>query len=128
MPDQAGSVLLPGGQVGAYDLISLKFEGSRLVIGPSDKSAVETEGRGMVAPGALTLSSPNGLVKVVGVVDSIKKTQWNPAFGRAGGVALRMFGVSAPRYVIDEIDSKTHVATAKPVFPIYSFPDLRTSR
>lgn len=128
MPDQAGSVLLPGGQVGAYDLTSLHFKGSRLVIGPSDKSAVKTEERNIVAPGALTLSWPNGLVKVVGVVDSPKAAQWNHTFRRAGCVALRMFGVDAPRYEIDEIDSKTHVATAKPVLPVYSFPGFRTKR
>lgn len=128
MPDQAGSVLLPGGQIGAYDLTSLQVEGSRLVIGPSDKSAVKKEERDIVAPGALTLSSPNGLVKVIGVVELSERAHWGSAFKRAGCVALRMFGIESPGYEIDDIDSNTHVVTAKPVLPVYSFPGLRTNR
>lgn len=123
IPAQAGTVELSNEEIAAYDLVAGRYEGNRLIIGPTFKDGVEKDSRKIVREGLLTLSfADSGLVKVVAEIADSQSAEWATKYRVIGKHAVRFLGLEAPTLEITNMDSDSAVAT--PLKPVFSFPSL----
>lgn len=76
MPPQAGIVEL-GPELGAFDLVSARYEGSKLTIAPTAKEAVNRKTDAIQSPGLIILTLGDGLLRACGISQSTERTAWS---------------------------------------------------
>jgi hypothetical protein len=92
MPNRAGVVELPGGVLGAFDLVSVQeSSGGQLSVFPLPKSFVG--GSGQLAAGGQVVLATEETVRSIAEVLPWSIAQWHPEFYRIGEVGMRhLFG------------------------------------
>ncbi len=105
IPAEAGTIELSASELAAYDLVSARPEGDRVVIGPSMKSGVDSRSRLVRNDGLLTLSTTSGIVKLVAEVTDPRRAVWNHDYARIGERAFKFLGIDAPVYEIVELQA-----------------------
>lgn len=116
IPDQAGTVELPGSRLGAFDLVEGYLSGGELHVLPTSKTAVDRESRQIRQQfGLIILSSvEEGTIRPVAEVADSRRTDWNSSFTRFGSCALRSFGIDASIYDVDEINEGGEIVAKLP--------------
>ena len=116
IPDQAGSMVLPGDKLGVYDLVDGVLAGDELRVFPTDKSAVDKTSRQIQKYSGLVVLSniESGTIKLVAEIFDPSKSDWNQSLRNVGNCALRPLGIDAPTYEVDEL-SDNGVIVAKSV-------------
>lgn len=116
MPDQAGTLMLPGDNIGAYDLVDGWMDRAELHILPTEKSAVDSKSREIQQHfGLIVLSDlAKGTIKPIAEVDSPLKAHWNNSYKVIGNCSLRLFGFESPIYDIKEVGDNGEVAANIP--------------
>ncbi len=118
IPAQAGTVDLSSNEMAAYDLVAGRYDGNKLIIGPTFKDGVEKDSRRIVREGLLTLSfADSGIVKVIAEITDPQSAQWQSKYRN-----VRFLGLEAPTLEITHMDSG--FAVAKPRKPVFSIPSL----
>lgn len=115
IPDQAGTLELPGDGLAAFDLVDGVFSDDGLHILPTSKMAVDTESR-RVQGGkliVLTFADEDRVRPVADVAPSVKAS-WNRSFKRMGQCAVRLLGMDAPFYDIRELCDDGGIKAALP--------------
>ncbi len=114
IPDQAGSMVLPGDKLGVYDLVDGMLVGDELRVFPTDKSAVDKTSRQIQKYSGLVVLSnlESGTIRVVAEVFDPSRSDWNQSLRNVGNCALRPLGIGAPIYEVDEL-SDTGLIRAK---------------
>ena len=104
MPEQGGVVELDPvrGIVGAFDLVVAQRRGKQLEIRPGIKTAVDERTDTILEVGALTLTRGEAEIRLVGFAEQ----SW--ALGRP---VVRMLGIDALHYDIEEVDDSGVVKT-----------------
>lgn len=103
MPSQAGVVELPGGDVGAFDFVTVvRRPGEALTVQPLPKRAVANGGR-VVASGHVILTTEE-TVREVAETLPWAHAQWIDGFRQVGSMGIRhLFG--APTLEVEELTS-----------------------
>ena len=123
--EQAGVFSRGRGEILACDHVSLVKIGTdkTLLIGPSSKEDIDDEGE-IKGAGALVLSSPEGFLKFIGVAINKTRQPWaaiRPGFAiwGTGSIAVKLFGLEATDYEVDEVRAESGLVIAKPRRAVY---------
>lgn len=122
IPNNKGAGIINiGNELGAFDLSSLEFNGSKIEIKASPKSAVDHDSGRITDEGAVVLELPDGRLKIVGLaIDTVRKhwlardllaDRWKFIKHRVAVVALDSFDI--PEYEVVDVNSKTGTLSAQ---------------
>ena len=88
MPNRAGVIELPGGEIGAFDLVSVtRSPRDGLSVSPLPKQAVADSGS-FAMPGHIVLVTHDTIREVVETLPW-PEAQWRDGFSRVGSVGIR---------------------------------------
>ncbi len=116
--DEAGMVETSAGPMAVDHSSLIKLDSTGLEVAPSSKDDVAKKDGEIKASGTLTLTSPDGLLRIIGVAIDQVKHPWLAerlnAVGAVGKTAIALFGLEAADYEVTDIDSKTGIIIARP--------------
>lgn len=120
-PNDAGIVPTDpdSGEFVAIDHASLtSVSQQKIELAPTNKDAVNKQSGEFQDEGLLTITRPDGLLRVVGVVVDHIKHPWLAeqlgAMRATGRMAVVQFGLEILDYEVSDVDAKTGIITAKP--------------
>lgn len=128
MPQQNDAGIVPidpeADKVVAVDHTRLLDVSNRAItLGPSSKDAVDKQDGHIRHEGLLTITTPEGLLRAVGVVMDRFKNPWLAqelgAARTAGRLAVVRFGLDVLDYEVTDVDTETGSLSAKPRTKLY---------
>ena len=124
--NDAGLIELGGDTYAVDHSQVLGADRKSITIGPSDKGNVNKETGQCTGEGLLTLTTPEGLMKVVGMVISKERAEWLKHAHNVGELAVIQFGLTILQYEITGVDKATGEVSAKPTGKVSAKPTNRT--